>query len=64
LILLYLAVFPANVNMAVNHLPLDGKPVDPALLWARLPLQLVLIAWAYWYTRPERVTQTRQAELA
>jgi uncharacterized membrane protein len=54
LILLYLAVFPANVNMAVNHLPLDGKPVDPALLWARLPLQLVLIAWAYWYTRPER----------
>ena len=54
LILLYLAVFPANVNMAVNHLPLDGKPVDPVLLWARLPLQLVLIAWAYWYTRPER----------
>jgi uncharacterized membrane protein len=54
LIALFLAIFPANVNMAVHHLPLDGKPVAPALLWARLPLQLVLIAWAYWYTRPDR----------
>jgi uncharacterized membrane protein len=54
LIALFIAVFPANVNMAVNHLPLGGKPVDPAFLWARLPLQLVLIAWAYWYTRRER----------
>jgi uncharacterized membrane protein len=55
LIALYIAVFPANVNMAVNHLPLDGKPVAPALLWARLPLQLVLIAWAAWYARRQRV---------
>ncbi len=54
LIALFVAVFPANVNMAIHHLPLDGKPVDPTLLWARLPLQLVLIAWAYWYTRPDR----------
>ena len=56
LIALFIAVFPANVNMAVNHLPFNGKPVEPALLWARLPLQLVLIAWAAWYARPTRVT--------
>jgi uncharacterized membrane protein len=56
LIALFVAIFPANVNMAVHHLPLDGKPVAPALLWARLPLQLVLIAWAYWYARPTPVT--------
>jgi uncharacterized membrane protein len=56
LVALFIAVFPANVNMAVHHLPLDGKPVAPALLWARLPLQLVLIAWAYWYPKPPRVT--------
>jgi uncharacterized membrane protein len=55
LVALFIAVFPANVNMAVHHLPLDGKPVAPALLWARLPLQLVLIAWAAWYARPARV---------
>jgi uncharacterized membrane protein len=52
LVILFVAIFPANVNMAVNQLPLgSGRP--PAwLLWARLPLQAVLVAWAWWYTRP------------
>lgn len=54
LIALLLAIFPANLNMAINHLPLAGKPVPQWALWARLPLQAVLIAWAWWYTRPER----------
>src|SRR5882757_9206006 len=27
LIALFIAVFPANVNMAVHHLPFNGKPV-------------------------------------
>jgi len=54
LIALYIAIFPANLNMAVNHLPLGTTPVAAWLLWARLPLQLVLIAWAYWYTRRDR----------
>ena len=48
LIALYLAVLPANVNMAVHHLPLGGKPVADWILWGRLPLQFVLIAWAKW----------------
>lgn len=52
LIALYVAIFPANLNMALNQLPLGTTPVAPWLLWARLPLQLVLIAWAFWYTRP------------
>jgi uncharacterized membrane protein len=54
LIALYVAVFPANINMAVNHLPLGADPVPQWLLWARLPLQIVFIAVAYWYTRPPR----------
>ena len=51
LIALIVAVFPANIHMAVN----SGLYPDfsPALLWVRLPLQGVLIAWAYWLTRPE-----------
>ena len=53
LIALYIAVFPANVNMAVNHLPLGDAPVSPVLAWVRLPFQLLFIAWAWWYTRPE-----------
>ena len=52
LIALFVAVFPANLNMAVNHLPLGTTPVPSWALWGRLPLQIVLIAWAYWYTRP------------
>jgi uncharacterized membrane protein len=54
LVALLLAVFPANVNMAVNDLPLGGRDLPAWALWARLPLQAVLIAWAWWYTRPGR----------
>jgi uncharacterized membrane protein len=51
LVALYIAIFPANVNMAVNHLQLGTTEIASWLLWARLPLQAVLIAWAFWYTR-------------
>jgi uncharacterized membrane protein len=44
LVALLLAVFPANVHMALNSELYPGIPV-PAL-WARLPLQGVLIALA------------------
>ncbi len=48
LILLLIAVFPANVHMAMNP---DLYPtIPPIALWLRLPLQGVLVAWAYWYT--------------
>ncbi|MDT7540979.1 MAG: hypothetical protein QOE33_883 [Acidobacteriota bacterium] len=50
LIALLLGVFPANIHMAFHRelYPEYGS----AALWLRLPLQLVLIAWAYWYTLP------------
>jgi uncharacterized membrane protein len=51
LIALYVAVFPANLNMAINHLPLGTTDVPTWALWARLPLQILLIWWAYRYTR-------------
>lgn len=46
LIVLLLAVFPANVNMAVN--PDRFKQFPAWALWARLPLQFAIIAqvWA------------------
>ncbi len=50
LIALFIAVFPANVNMAVNTLPLGRKRVPAWTLWARLPLQLVFIGWAWLFT--------------
>jgi uncharacterized membrane protein len=51
LIALFIAVFPANINQAINSIPIDGIPHHPWLYWARLPFQAVLIAWAWWYTR-------------
>jgi uncharacterized membrane protein len=51
LIALYVAVFPANVHMAVDGVQLDPADPMPAwIAWARLPLQLVFIAWAWWVT--------------
>lgn len=48
LVLLYLAVFPANINMTMH--PEISAPYGIPLwsLWARLPLQAVFIAWALW----------------
>ncbi|NDJ19201.1 hypothetical protein [Myxacorys almedinensis] len=51
LIALFIAVFPANIYMALHNIKLEGIPQNQALYWGRLPLQAVLIAWAYWYTR-------------
>jgi uncharacterized membrane protein len=45
LIATLLAVFPANVNMAVNADRFRNVP-EP-LLWARLPVQGLLIAWVW-----------------
>jgi uncharacterized membrane protein len=57
LILLFIAVFPANINMAVNHIDLHGIPDSSVLRWGRLPLQAVLIAWAWLYTHPDNLAQ-------
>ncbi len=49
LIALLVAVFPANVQMALH--PELFPEVEPWILWARLPLQALLIAWAWFATR-------------
>jgi uncharacterized membrane protein len=46
-ILLLIAVFPANVYMAVGD---KFQQLSPWVRWGRLPLQAVLIWWAYRYT--------------
>lgn len=53
LILLFIAVFPANINMAINQINLPAIPDSALLRWGRLPLQAVLVAWAWWYTKTE-----------
>jgi uncharacterized membrane protein len=41
-----LAVFPANVHMALHPERYRAVPGGRAALYSRLPLQLALIAWA------------------
>jgi uncharacterized membrane protein len=60
IIALLIAVFPANVYVALENIGLpDGTPGtgNPALNWGRLPLQAVLVLWAWWYTRPDAETR-------
>jgi uncharacterized membrane protein len=51
LIALYVAVFPANINMAVNDIQPSGGHIPSALMWLRLPLQAGFIAPAWWLSR-------------
>ncbi len=48
---LLIAVMPANVQMALNHA--HWPKIPEWALWARLPIQVPLIAWAWRYTRVE-----------
>ncbi len=48
LIALLIVVFPANLYMAMNPEVFSTIPVWA--LYARLPLQIVLIAWVWWVT--------------
>ena len=49
LIALLIAVFPANVYMYQSKGA--GMKISQKFLLIRLPLQFVLIAWAFYYTR-------------
>ncbi|HEU0177090.1 MAG TPA: MauE/DoxX family redox-associated membrane protein [Blastocatellia bacterium] len=50
LVALLLAVYPANIHMAVHH---DLYQLPMIFHWIRLPLQFVLIAWAWWFTKAD-----------
>ena len=48
IIALLIAVFPANVNHLTSAKPGRGIPIWA--LYLRLPVQGLLILWAWWYT--------------
>lgn len=62
LVVLLMAVFPANLHIAMDNVPLFGSSEGFGIWnWVRLPLQALLIAWAWWYTRDAPVTASRRA---
>jgi uncharacterized membrane protein len=46
LILLMVAMLPANVSAAHRGLELRGRRVTP--LWIRVPMQVLFVIWAWW----------------
>jgi uncharacterized membrane protein len=46
LALLFVTMFPANINAALKQVPLRGKSATP--LWLRLPMQVLFITLALW----------------
>jgi uncharacterized membrane protein len=59
LVLLLIAILPANVNMALH--PELFPDIPEWALYARLPLQLVFIGWAWWATRPDAAAEVTGA---
>jgi uncharacterized membrane protein len=57
---LLIAVFPANVYMAMDRVQVTSSPLPDWLLWARLPLQAGLIWWVLWCSK-EYPTEARAA---
>ncbi len=49
IIVLLIAIFPANINMMLNYLHQKNSELWITIL--RLPLQLILIWWAYTFTK-------------
>ncbi len=63
LTLLLIAQFPANVNAALNSIPLGGEAPTP--LWLRTPMQLLFIAMVWWTSITARPGEAqRQPTLA
>jgi uncharacterized membrane protein len=42
--------FPANVYAAIHQVPMGGHAFGPVYLLIRAPLQLIILAWVYWFT--------------
>ncbi len=50
---LLIAVFPANIYLFQNQ---DILPAPALIHFLRLPLQGALILWAYWHTKPDKIS--------
>ena len=53
LVALLLAIFPANIHVALSGVSVDGLPQASWYYWVRLPFQFVFIGWALWCSRPD-----------
>ncbi|MCP4842166.1 MAG: hypothetical protein GY887_10595 [Halieaceae bacterium] len=52
-------VLAANINMAINNLPMFGSQAPPVVLWGRIPAQFFLIAWILYAADAWRPLRTK-----
>ncbi len=56
LIALLICVFPANIYMAIYP---ERFEINRYLLWIRLPIQPVMMAWVWWVMHEDRTHSKR-----
>ena len=61
LIALLIAVFPANLHVALAG-KMPGTDFSPTVLWWRLPFQAVFIAWVWWVALARETKTSPPAE--
>ena len=55
------AALPANIYAAIEAVPMGGHAMGPVYLAARVPLQLLIAGWAYWWcVRPAAALTSRR----
>lgn len=63
LILMMLAVLPANVYSAFNHVNYGGHDAGPVYLLVRVPFQLFVMGWIYFATEQNWFTKTIEPQM-
>ena len=58
LVLLLVALFPANVYAALSEIPLRGEAATP--LWIRTPMQLLYIGMVWWTSIKQGAKEARR----
>jgi uncharacterized membrane protein len=61
LVLLLVAMFPANVNAIINGIPLGGNAPTP--LWVRAPMQLLYIGMVWWTSIRGRLKEDERPQV-
>jgi len=57
LIAFLILVLPANIYAAINRVEMGGHSMGPPYLFIRIPLQLILIIWTYWFAVRKATTK-------
>ena len=57
LIAFLILVLPANIYAAINRVEMGGHSMGPPYLFIRIPLQLILIIWTYWFAVRKAATK-------